>query len=135
MAAPQAADEGLRPVRYAVGTALVSVWIMLAALHLPVDDWLPPSFEIALYPSFSLFLPWSLFLMRLFPWDATGFGAGDRLALCAMDLLAGAAICLPLLFPRGRKQNVAAIVSLSVAGAYTLWAILFHFRGPTWLSS
>ena len=126
---PQSAsarETALQPGRYAIGALLVSSWIMIGALHIPVDALLPGSLETLFSPSFDFFMPLTLLYITWLPWVENVLATSDLLTLCAADIGLGAIVGLPLLFPRGRRQNGASVVSLVLVMGYTLWAAVHY---------
>lgn len=123
----------LHPGRYIVGTVAVSAWIMIAALHVPVEALLPDGLEILLYPSGRFFSPLTLLYISWLPLpDTPGtishyLSIGNLVAMCVMDLVIGAILCLPLLFSRGRKQDMTAGIALVLVAGYAAWAAFHYF--------
>ncbi len=122
----RARETALRPGRYAIGTLLVSSWIMIGALHIPVDALLSGAQETLFAPSFDFFMPLTLLYIALLPRVDNVLAISDLLAMCAADIGVGAIVCLPLLFPRGVKQNRTAVISLILVVGYTLWAAVHY---------
>ena len=109
--------------RYLVATLITTVWLMCFALHIPVHSLLPNSWDVFFYPSVTYFMPLTISLSMLMPWDDPVRSISASLLFCLADLLIMALICLPLLFSPGKRQTIFAALSLVLLSTYTLWAV------------
>ncbi len=107
--------------RYVIATGLSAIWVMVFALHLPIRH-IREAWEPFFYPGFMYFLPLSTWYGRLLPWASTDIRS--LFAMSVLDTALMAVFCLPFLYDRGRKQDVLALLSLSLLSFYTL--VSFH---------
>ncbi|MDI6774303.1 MAG: hypothetical protein QME60_02755 [Verrucomicrobiota bacterium] len=120
-ASVQDGEQGrLQAGRYLIATLFCALWVMVFALHVPVRS-IAPRLECFFYPGFMFFLPLSVFYGKLFPWPPTDVRA--LLGMSAMDVALMAALCLPFLYPKGRKQDALSVVSLAALAVYTIGAL------------
>jgi hypothetical protein len=125
---PDAALPKWRPARHIIAALTATFLLTVGALHMPVDSLLPDSFELFFYPSFTFFMPLTVFYSKLLPpgWDTNTVAGG--LTMCGMDLLLAAFFCLPFLFYPGRRQNIFAALSLGLLLGYTAVAGYWYFH-------
>ena len=115
--------------RYVIATLICAIWIMVFAEHLPIQA-IAADAEKFLFPGFMYFMPLSLFYGLCLPWPASDIRS--LLAMSGMDVAAMGLLCLPFLYPKGRRQNVLSLLSLMALTAYTVYAC-YHFIMLVWL--
>ena len=115
----EGADSRLSVRRYAVAALLSAAWVVIFAMHFPGRD-ISPDVQPFFYPAFMYFLPLSVFYGQVLPWPVEDLRA--LWCMTGLDTVIAAVLCLPFLYPKGRRQDVFSILSLVILAAYTFLA-------------